>query len=47
VALDQQYITNAEFQDMYDHAGRTRAAIRDFIKYLVSYVQGQQNKDNP
>ena len=28
VALDQQYIVNAEFQDVYDHAGRTRAAIR-------------------
>jgi four helix bundle protein len=37
VALDQQYTTNAEFQDVYDHAGRTRAAIRGFIKYLVSY----------
>ena len=35
VALDQQYITAAEFQDVYDHAGRTRAAIRGFIKYLV------------
>lgn len=23
VALDQQYITKAEFQDVYDHAGRT------------------------
>jgi four helix bundle protein len=23
VAFDQQYITNAEFQDAYDHAGRT------------------------
>jgi four helix bundle protein len=47
VALDQQYITNAEFQDVYDHAGRTRAAIRGFIKYLVAYEHGQQNKDNP
>jgi four helix bundle protein len=47
VALDQQYITDAEFQDVYDHAGRTRAAIRDFIKYLVSYKQSQQIKDNP
>jgi four helix bundle protein len=37
VALDQQYITDAEFQDVYDHAGRTRAAIRGFIKYLISY----------
>jgi four helix bundle protein len=36
VELDQQYITDAEFQDVYDHAGRTRAAIRGFIKYLIS-----------
>ena len=42
VALDQQYITRPEFQDVYDHAGRTRAAIRGFIKYLVSYEKGQQ-----
>ena len=41
VALDQQYITDSEFQDVYDHAGRTRAAVRGFIKYLVSY-----KKDN-
>ena len=39
VALDQKYITNSEFQDVYDHAARTRAAIRGFIKYLVSYEQ--------
>ena len=31
VALDQQYITNAEFKIVYDHAGRTRATIRGFI----------------
>ena len=37
VALDQQYIVNAEFQDVYDHAGRSRAAIRGFINYLVAY----------
>ena len=41
VALDQQYITAAEFQDVYDHAGRTRAAIRGFIKYLISYHKNQ------
>jgi four helix bundle protein len=35
-ALDQQYITKSEFQDVYDHAGRTRAAIRGFIRYLLS-----------
>ncbi|UCG66254.1 MAG: four helix bundle protein [Deltaproteobacteria bacterium] len=47
VALDQQYITKTEFQDVFDHAGRTRAAIRGFIKYLLAYEQGQRNKDNP
>ena len=47
VALDQHYITKAEFQDVYDHAGRTRAAIRGFIKYLVSYQKDQQKKVNP
>ena len=44
VALDQHYITNAEFQDVYDHAGRTRAAIRGFIKYLTAYAQNQSKK---
>jgi four helix bundle protein len=39
VALDQKYISKAEFQDVYDHAGQTRAAIRGFIKYLLSYTQ--------
>ena len=37
VALDQQYITKAEFQDVYDHTGRTRATIRGFIKYLLAH----------
>ena len=41
VALDQDYITDAEFQDVYDHAGRTRAAIRGFIKYLITYEQNK------
>jgi four helix bundle protein len=39
VALDQGYISNANFLDAYNHAGRTRAAIRGFIKYLQSYNQ--------
>jgi four helix bundle protein len=46
MALDQQYITDAEFKDVYDHAGRTRATIRGFINYLVSYEQDQQKKSN-
>jgi len=44
VALDQQYIAEVEFREVYDHAGRTRAAIRGFIKYLVSYKQDHQEK---
>ncbi|MFH1241717.1 MAG: four helix bundle protein [Pseudomonadota bacterium] len=44
VALDQQYITQAEFQDVYDHAGRTRAAIRGFIRYLCAYEQDQRKE---
>jgi hypothetical protein len=47
VASDQQYTTNYEFQDVYGHAARTRAAIRGFIKYLVSYERDQRNKSNP
>ena len=47
VALDQQYITDLEFQDVYNHAGRTRAAIRGFIKYLLAYEQEQKRKSNP
>jgi four helix bundle protein len=47
VALDQQYITISEFQEVYDHAARTRAAIRGFIKYLLAYEQDHRKKDNP
>ena len=47
VALDQQYIRDDEFQDVYDHAGRTRAAIRGFINYLQAYEQLQYKKVNP
>ena len=32
--------------DVYDHAERTRAAIRGFINYLVAYEQDQQKKGN-
>ena len=44
VALDQAYITDTEFKEVYDHAGRTRAAIRGFINYLVTYEKN--NKTN-
>ncbi len=42
MALDQKYVTEDEFKDVYDHAGNTRAAIRGFIKYLTNYQK--QNK---
>ena len=37
IALDQQYISEFEFKDVYEHAGRARATIRGFIKYLLAY----------
>ena len=43
-ALDQQYITKSEFQDVYDHAEHTREAIRDFIEYLMSDNKSQQKE---
>ena len=47
VALGQKYITKAEFQDVFDHAGRTRAAIRGFINYLTAYKQSKKKEINP
>ena len=44
MALDQEYITNSEFQDVYDHAGRTRAVIRGFINYLTDYGKGNPKR---
>jgi four helix bundle protein len=35
VALDQKYITEQQFQDLFEHASRTRAKIGGFIKYLL------------
>jgi hypothetical protein len=34
VAVDEEYITTAEFQDVYEPARRARAAVRGFINYL-------------
>jgi len=38
---------NVEFQDVYGHAGRTRDAIRGFIKHLIAYEQDHRKKGNP
>jgi four helix bundle protein len=44
IALDQKYISKAEFQAVCDLAGETRAARRGFIKHLLSYQQKQKAK---
>ena len=37
VAADEEYISTAEFQEVYEQARRARAAIRGFINYLKQY----------
>ena len=37
VALDEAYITDEEFKNVYEQARRTRAAVRGFINYLKKY----------
>jgi four helix bundle protein len=47
VALDQQYITDAEFRDVYHHAGRTRATVSGFIRYLLKHrITGNASTGN-
>ena len=41
VALDNGYITQEQFEDIYEQARRTRAAIRGFINYLVKFDRDQ------
>ena len=47
VALDEQYITPNEFKDVYEQAGRTRAAVRGFINYLKKYENRRADKPEP
>ena len=42
VALDEKYITAAQFQDVYEHAARTRAAVRGFINYLRKFKEDKK-----
>ena len=37
VALDEEYVTKTEFEDVYEQARDTRAAIRGFINYLKKH----------
>lgn len=45
VALDEGYITPQEFSDVYEQAGRTRAAIRGFINYLRKYEESKRGAE--
>jgi hypothetical protein len=45
MGIDQQYITKAEFQNVYEHSGRTRAAIRGFINYLTNYEKSRSTQN--
>jgi hypothetical protein len=40
-SFSRDYGLMKQIQDVYNHAGRTRAAIRGFVKYLLSYKQSQ------
>ena len=43
VALDENYISVDEFNDTYEQARKTRAAIRGFINYLIKYEEEKNN----
>ncbi len=43
VALDEGYISDKEFEDVYGQASRTRARIRGFINYLKKYEEKNQS----
>jgi four helix bundle protein len=47
VALDRRYLTQQQFNTMYDQARLTRAKIGAFIKYLSQYDSGQKTTQGP
>lgn len=44
VALDEQYISQDQFDETYELARQTRAAIRGFINYLKKYEANKNIK---
>jgi four helix bundle protein len=44
VALDEGYLLPVEFNETYDLAGKTRAAIRGFINYLIKFEEQKNSK---
>ena len=47
VALYEGYISLEEFEDVYDQARRTRAAVRGFINYLKKYEDRKKTNREP
>jgi four helix bundle protein len=47
VALDEKYISPNEFNDVYEQAARTRAAVRGFINYLKNYEKRKPTNPEP
>jgi four helix bundle protein len=47
VALDEEYISAYEFKEVYEQAGRTRAAVHGFIKYLKKYEESKTTNHEP
>lgn len=45
VALDEAYISLSAFQNAYEQARRTRAAIRGFINYLKKFEAAKMNRE--
>ena len=47
VAVDEKYVTPAEFTTVYEQARKTRAAVRGFINYLRKYEARKTSRPEP
>ena len=47
LAVDEEYISQNEFKDVYEQARRTRAAVRGFINYLKKYEEIRTTNREP
>ncbi len=47
IALDEEYISSDEFNDVYEQARRTRATVRGFITYLAKYEERKKANREP
>jgi len=45
VALDQKYISDQQFEDLFSQASRTRSRIGGLIKYLLSSTKDKATKN--